>query len=175
MKRQYDCSFPQVKEQRMRSRHEGFVKVCFAGDGVVSFELVHPELKDSLVSHFLHQQSVGQSGFWNQALMNLSRNFSNEFLSEINCKVNLIHANVSSIISCSAKRLFRATLLCYSHAFPIFLLHFLVPYLFPCKLIGHLVQEVTHPPISNTHHLAIPHLPTAHLFLTLFTALLCQF
>ena len=151
------------------------VKFCFVWVGVVSFELVHPELNwfpcVSLSSSARYIVWIGLR-FWNQALTHLPSAFPSELLSELNCKVNLIHANMSSIISCSAKRPFRATLLCYSHAFTIFPLHSLVPSWFLCKLIGHLVQEVTHPHLKHTSP-AIRPLPRL-TYPWLFTALLCQ-
>lgn len=55
-----------------------------------------------------------------------------------------------SIPSCSAKRLFTATLLCSSYAFPFLPLHSLVSSQFLCKLIGPLVHEVTPPHLKHT-------------------------
>lgn len=122
-----------------------FIKLCFAGAGVVGFELACLGLNwlpcISLSSLTKYMVLIGLR-FQNQALLHLPSTFANEFLSGLNCKVNLIHANVSSIISCSTKRLFRATLLWTSHAFPTFCLHSLAPFLFLHKLIGPLMQEV---------------------------------
>lgn len=66
---------------------------------------------------------------------------------------------MSSIISCSTKRSFGATLLCSSRAFPTFCLHSLVPFLFLCKLIGPFMHEV------NPHLKCTPpprHSPAPH-------------
>lgn len=154
-----------------------FIKLCFAGAGVVGFELACLGLNwlpcISLSSLTKYMVLIGLR-FQNQALLHLPSTFANEFLSGLNCKVNLIHANVSSIISCSTKRLFRATLLWTSHAFPTFCLHSLAPFLFLHKLIGPLMQEVNPHLKCTPPPPAIPRLPTAHLSLTVFAALLCQ-
>lgn len=142
------------------------VKFCFVWAGVVSFELVHPELNwfpcVSLSSSARCRVWIGLR-FWNQALTHLPSAFPSELLSELSCKVNLIHANMSSIISCSAKRPFRATWLHYSHAFTVFPLHSLVLPWFLCKLTGHLVQEVAHTHLKHTSPSHSP-VPAAHLF-----------
>ena len=152
--RQYDVLFPQARNLgEMWIWSSRLVKFCFLWARVVSFPLVHPELNwfpcASLPSSAKCILWIGLR-FWNQTPVRLPSTFSNEFLSKLNCKVNLIHANVCSIISCSAKRLLRAPLLCCSHTFIIFLLHSLVPPWVLHKLIGHLVPEVT-PPLSQTH------------------------
>jgi hypothetical protein len=95
---------------------------------------------------------------WNQALLHLPRIFPSEISSELNCKVNLIHANVSSSIFCSAQRLIKKTLLFSSHAFPIVPLSPLVPLQFLCKLIGPHVQKVT----PYFKHTSLSHPPAPH-------------
>lgn len=138
-----------------------FIKLCFVWAGVVSFELACSGLNwlpcVSLSPTAKYMVLIGLR-FWNQALLHLPSTFANEFLSELNCKVNLIHANMSSIISCSTKRSFRATLLCSSHAFPTFSLHSLVPFLFLHKLIGPFMQEVNpHLKRNPPSHSPAPH------------------
>lgn len=73
---------------------------------MVSFELVHLELNGFpgiLLSPSAKDMIWIGLQFWNQALMHLPYTFSSEFLSVLNCKVDLIHANMNSIISCSWK------------------------------------------------------------------------
>lgn len=122
--RQYDVLFPKARDLgETWIRSSRLVKFCFLWARVVSLTLVHPELNwvpcASLSSSAKGMLWIGLR-FWNQTPMRLPSTFSSEFLSELNCKVNLIHANVCSIISCSAKRLLRAPLLCCSHTFTIF-------------------------------------------------------
>lgn len=58
-----------------------------------------------------------------------------ELMSELNCEVNFIHANMCSVIHCTTKKLIRITLACSALSSPIFLPP-LVQFWFCCKLIG---------------------------------------
>lgn len=132
-----------------------FIKLCFVWAGVVSFELAHPGLNPlpgvSLSPSAKWMVLIGLR-FWNQALMHLPSTFSNELLSEPNCKVNLIHAQHEFYHFLGNKEAVRGhitmLLTCLPHLSPPSLVLFLVL----SKLIGPLCKRLT--PISNTAPLA---------------------